>query len=60
MRSTTARPGMPGDARKSVNPAMRLYSKPQKHRSAFTHLPKTAEPYIRKSDSVPMHESGFT
>jgi hypothetical protein len=60
MRSTTARPGLPGDARKSVNPAMRLYSKTQKHETTFTHLRKPTEPYIRKSGFVPMHESGLT
>lgn len=63
MRSTTARPGLPGDARKSVNRAMRLYSKtskPQKQETIFTHLRKPTEPYIRKSDLVPIHESGFT
>jgi hypothetical protein len=39
---------------------MRLYSKPQKHETTFTHLRKPTEPYIRKSGSVSMHESGFT
>jgi len=60
MRSTTARPGIAGDARQSVKPAMRLCSKLQKHETAFTHLPRTTEPYIRKSDFVPMHKSRLT
>lgn len=39
---------------------MRLCSKPQKHKTTFTHLRKPTEPYIRKNDSVSMQESGFT
>lgn len=52
-------PASPGDARTSVEPAMRLYSKPQKHETTFTHLRKPTEPYIRKSDFVLMQKSGF-
>jgi hypothetical protein len=60
MHSTTARPGLPGDAHKSVESAMRLCSKPQKHETTFTRLRKPTEPYIRKSGITPIHESSFT
>ncbi|WP_171016040.1 hypothetical protein [Ramlibacter sp. 2FC] len=50
----------PGDARKSVEPAMRLYSKPQKYKTTFTHLRKPTEPCIRKRSFVFMRKSGFT
>ncbi len=53
-------PASPGDAQKSVNPAMRLYSKPQKHETAFTHLRKPTKTRSRKGDLVSMHESGIT
>jgi hypothetical protein len=53
-------PAPPGDARKSVKPAMRLYSKPQKHETTFTHLRIPTEPYICKSGFVSLHESGLT
>lgn len=39
---------------------MRFYSKPQKHETTFTHLRKPAEPCIRKSGFVSMHECEFT
>ena len=53
-------PVSPEDARKSVEPAMRFYSKPQTHETTFTHLRKPAEPCIRKSGFVSMHECEFT
>lgn len=53
-------PASPGDVRIFVEPAIRFYSKPQKHETTFTHLRKPTEPYIRKIDFVSMHESGLT
>ncbi len=53
-------PASPGDARTSVEPAMRFYPKPQKHETTFTHLRKPMEPYIRQYDFAPMHESAST
>jgi hypothetical protein len=53
-------PASPGDAQKSVEPTKRLYAKPQKHKTAVTHLRQPAKPRIRQSDFVPMHESAST
>ena len=53
-------PTPPGDAWISVETAMRLYLKPQKHETTFTHWRKHTEPHIRRSDVVSMHEYGFT
>jgi len=39
---------------------MRLYSKPQKHETTFTHLRKPTEKYVRKSGFVSTHKCEFT